>query len=201
MHSDEDQARPVSEPTWRRLLRRPIALALLIALGFALIQAFSGSQSFLYPDSYRYARAAEQFAGESRHAAHLDSLQAFCASRGKQATASARLNPLDSNPAAAGRTARQKCLSTWTNAPDITTGDARYQAIFSSRPGYPLLAAPFVATFGIAHGLRLLGILITVLASLMVFGLLRTAGMRRWAAAAGQVAFFATHSAGGASRP
>ena len=159
---------------------------------YVALQLTAGSQWFLYPDSYRYARAAERFDGATSAQAHQDALGAFCATRGNAARATARLSPLADAPLPAGTITEEECLARWTYAADITTMDPRYQAIFSARPGYPLLAAPFIRMFGVIGGLRLLGLLTAAGGSLLVVGLLRSAGLSPLAAISGQLVFLAT---------
>ncbi|MFJ4004454.1 hypothetical protein ACIPWL_13530 [Streptomyces sp. NPDC090023] len=176
----------------RALTARAWPLAAAVAVVFVLLQFTAGGQWSMYPDSYRYARSAEQFAGQSRDQAHRAALDAFCRTRADAARATADLAPLDGAPLPTGTMSAADCVARWANAPDITTADPRYQAIFSSRPGYPLLAAPFVGAFGVADGMRTLGLLTAAGCSLLVVGLLRSAGLAPPAALCGQVVFLAT---------
>ncbi|MFJ3229726.1 hypothetical protein [Streptomyces sp. NPDC086787] len=174
-------------------IRRRGALPLLVCLLYAVFQLGAGPQWTLFPDSYRYARAAEQYLGASRQEAHREALAAFCTSRAAHRAHDEKLQPEEKRGERAIRSTEERaCLDRWADAPDITTGDPRYQAIFSSRPGYPLLAAPFVGAFGVLRGMRLLGLVTAAAASLMVYGLLRGAGLARRAALTGQLAFLAT---------
>ncbi|WP_424861025.1 hypothetical protein [Streptomyces sp. MMS24-I29] len=168
--------------------------ALLVSIVYVLLQLTAGTSWTLYPDSYRYARAAEEYTGADRDQAHRTALTAFCASRADAAARSKALDPLASkkDPGASRSAARTTCMERWRDAPDITTGDPRYQSIFSSRPGYPLLLTPFVAALGVLDGMRTLGLLLAVGGSLAVCGLLRTAGLSAAAAVTGQIAFLAT---------
>jgi hypothetical protein len=160
---------------------------------YAVFQLVAAPQWTMFPDSYRYARAAEQYLGVSREEAHRTALAAFCVSRADRAAHDERLQPMvHESRDALSAAAERACLKRWIDAPDITTADPRYQAIFSGRPGYPLLAAPFVGAFGVLDGMRLLGVLLAAGGSLLVFGLLGCAGLTRRAAAVGQVAFLAT---------
>ncbi|MCW2913917.1 MAG: hypothetical protein JWN52_1985 [Actinomycetia bacterium] len=172
--------------------RRAWLLGFLVAATYAAIQLTAGSQWSLYPDSYRYARAAEQFNGKSRADAHHDALDAFCTTRANAARATARLSPVPGAPVPAGTMTAQQCLARWADAPDITTADPRYQAIFSSRPGYPLLAAPFIRVLGVSRGMWVLGLLTATGGSLLVVGLLRSAGLPPVPAVCGQLVFLAT---------
>jgi hypothetical protein len=172
--------------------RRAWLLGVLVVAVYVPLQLTAGSQWFLYPDSYRYARAAEQFDGATRAQAHRDALDAFCTTRGDAARDTARLSPLEGAPLPVGTMSADQCLARWADAADITTADPRYQAIFSSRPGYPLLAAPFIRYFGVIWGMRVLGLLTTAGGSLMVVGLLRSAGLPSLPAVCGQLVFLAT---------
>ncbi|MFF7897317.1 hypothetical protein ACIP4X_20725 [Streptomyces sp. NPDC088817] len=176
-----------------RLQRSQAALPLLACVLYAVLQIVPGPQWTLFPDSYRYARAAEQYLGASREEAHRTALAAFCASRADRAAHDDRLQPLVRKPERVLKAAAEReCLDRWADARDITTADPRYQAVFSSRPGYPLLAAPFIGALGVLRGMRLLGLFTAAGASLLVYGLLRTAGLGRRAALVGQVTFLAT---------
>lgn len=169
-------------------------LGVLVAAVYVLLQLTASGQWSLYPDSYRYARAAEQFAGQSRAQAHWEALDAFCTTRADAARNAADLGPLPGGPPPVGSMTmtREQCVARWGHAPDITTADPRYQAIFSSRPGYPLLAAAFVRAFGVADGMWLLGLLTAAGGSLLVAGLMRSAGLVPVAAVSGQLVFLAT---------
>ncbi|MFF1914936.1 hypothetical protein ACFVYE_25710 [Streptomyces sp. NPDC058239] len=175
-------------------LGRTWLLALLVSAVYVLAQLTAGTSWTLFPDSYRYARAAEEYLGADRGEAHRAALSAFCTSRAEEVVRSEKLDPLtgEAGPGAAGAASRAECLARWSHAPDITTGDSRYQSIFSSRPGYPLLAAPFVGALGVIDGMRALGLLLAVGGSLTVCGLLRGAGLSPAAAVAGQIAFLAS---------
>ncbi|MGI5454788.1 hypothetical protein ACQEWB_16745 [Streptomyces sp. CA-249302] len=170
------------------------ALPLLVCVVYAVLQLAAGPQWTLFPDSYRYARAAERYLGASREEAHRTALAAFCASRASREAHEARLQPTNHRGEQALEAAADlKCRERWADAADITTADPRYQAIFSARPGYPLLVAPFVAAFGVLDGMWLLGLLTAAGGSLLVFGLLRRgAGLGRTAGLTGQVVFLAS---------
>src|SRR5581483_3839915 len=73
----------------------------------------------------------------------------------------------------------------------LTPSSPRYIAIFTSRPGYPLLAAPFAAAFGLRFGLWAVAMLCTLGASFLVLLLLRAAGCGVGAALCGQALYLA----------
>ncbi|WP_393083203.1 hypothetical protein [Streptomyces sp. LN704] len=176
-----------------RVRRSRSLLALSVCALYAVFQLVAGPRWTFFPDSYRYARAAEQYLGSSREEAHRTALVAFCASRADRTAHDELLQPtVHESRHTLKAAAERACLDRWIDAPDVTTGDPRYQAVFSGRPGYPLLAAPFVGAFGVLKGMRLLGVLLAAGGSLLVFGLLSCAGLNRRAAVVGQVAFLAT---------
>jgi hypothetical protein len=176
----------------RHVLRQTWPLTCLVALGFALLQLVAGSQFIYEQDSYRYAKAAQLLLGSSPREAHLIALDAYCERISAQAEDAARLAPVrDHTPAETAATTARDCLTQWRDATDLSTEDPRFQAIFTTRPGYSILAAPFIAAFGVLPGMWLLGVLTSVGISLAVVGLLRAAGLGV-AAVAGQVAFLAS---------
>jgi hypothetical protein len=104
-----------------------------------------------YPDSYWYTKQAAAFAGMSGHEAEALAARTVC-ERG------------------------QPVLEGWPNCPDGIRAYAgqfppRYDRILDTRPGYPLVAAPFVAVFherGMTLATLLLGVLAGVFAALVV---------------------------------
>lgn len=144
-----------------RVRRSRSLLALSVCALYAVFQLVAGPRWTFFPDSYRYARAAEQYLGSSREEAHRTALVAFCASRADRTAHDELLQPtVHESRHTLKAAAERACLDRWIDAPDVTTGDPRYQAVFSGRPGYPLLAAPFVGAFGVLKGMRLLGVLL-----------------------------------------
>ena len=77
-----------------RVRRHRAALPLLVCALYAVFQLAAGPQWTLFPDSYRYARAAEQYLGATRAEAHHAALAAYCASRADRAAHDAGLQPL-----------------------------------------------------------------------------------------------------------
>jgi hypothetical protein len=138
---------------------------------------------------------AEQALGVPRVQAEHKAVAAFCASRADAAAHQAALAPfatVDGDPGTVRKASDTACLARYARAGDVTTTAPRYQAIFSSRPGYPVLAAPFISAFGILHGLRLLGLLTAAACSLLLYRLLRSNRFPPLAAAAGQAALLAS---------
>lgn len=161
---------------------------IVITALFLVLQPVIGSGWAMFPDSYRYAKQAEIVLGVSPGQANANAVDAYCRTRAAMRTYDGGWVPNGRTPeqvdAAAG-----VCAETYRGVGDITTVDPRYQSIFTSRPGYPLLAAPFVGVLGIADGMRLLGFAIACAGGLLTYAALRIAGLRGVAAAAGQAGF------------
>ncbi|WP_344265685.1 hypothetical protein [Actinomadura napierensis] len=114
---------------------RPAALVVIAALlgsGLWLVR-WSGGSSTATPDTFWYARDALQYAGRSEADADRTAAKITCV-----AMARGRPRP---------RMTYTECLSYRTRLP--REAPARFQRIFTSRPGYPLLAAPFVRVMGV----------------------------------------------------
>ncbi len=184
LHRPPPYARPVSVLRWW-------VLPVLVTAAFLALQPLTGSGWAMFPDSYRYAKQAEQILGVPADQAHQDALQAFCATRATQQTWRGSWVPRSDSPEKQDATATE-CLQRYAGRGDVTTLDPRYQSIFTTRPGYPLLAAPFVAGFGVATGMWLLGFLMAISGGLLCFTVLRLAGLGAVGAAVGQAAYLAS---------
>jgi hypothetical protein len=175
----------------RTLRKRIIAGAILVAALFAVIQAIDYHQNVPSNDTYQYAKQTMRILGDSQEQAVHDAVVMYCQDSGNAAATTATLN------SAAGSTgsntdynsAYQTCLTTYKNG--LTPSSPRYLAIFTSRPGYPLTAAPLAAVFGLRFGLWSAAMLWTILGSFLVIALLRTVGCSDWLALGGQVLFLA----------
>ena len=175
----------------RTLRKRIFAGALLVAALFTLIQAVDYRQNVPSNDTYQYAKQTLRILGDTQQQAVHDSVVMYCQDSGNAAATADTLN------SAAGATgsgtdytsAYQACLHTYRDG--LTPSSPRYLAIFTSRPGYPLLAAPFAALFGLRFGLWIAAMLCTLVASFLVIALLRLAGCPDLLALGGQVLFLA----------
>jgi hypothetical protein len=165
-------------------------LPVLVTAAFLALQPLTGSGWALFSDSYRYAKQAEQILGVPAEQAHRDALEAFCATRAGQ-------KPWDGDwtqnpePVEIQQRRQAACFQRYLDRGDVTTLDPRYQSIFTTRVGYPLLAAPFIAAFGVTTGMWLLGFLMAIAGGLLCYTVLRLAGLGALAAATGQAAFLA----------
>ncbi|WP_420033935.1 hypothetical protein ACN2WE_16385 [Streptomyces sp. cg28] len=167
-------------------------LPLLVPVVYVLLQWAVGTPATVWPDSTRYARAAEQHLGATRADAYAAALAPFCADRAERAAREAALRPLPPEPVSFRAGREDGCLRAYARGGDVTTVDARYQSVFESRWAYPWTLVPFAAGFGLADGLRVHGLVTAAGCALLTFGVLRAAGLGRRAAAAGQIVLLAT---------
>jgi len=130
-------------------------------------------------DTYRYITAIEKDLGKSDAEAKTIALDYYCSDLARTTGNSATRAGI-----------RSSCITTWTAQGGLAPNQPRFNQIFDSRPGYPLLAAPFVAGFGLNRGLALLSVLLTLLAGWGVVLLIRLAGGGTLAALSGMIACY-----------
>ncbi|MBS2966042.1 hypothetical protein KGA66_23560 [Actinocrinis puniceicyclus] len=169
--------------------KRITAGALLIAALFTVIQAVGYRQDVPSNDTYQYARQTLRILGDDQAEAVHGAVVMFCQDSGQSAARSATLDYGSSSSGAAYASGYARCLQTYRNG--LTPSSPRYIAIFTSRPGYPLLAAAPAAVFGLRMGLWLTALLCTLAASALVIALLLAAGCSTVAALGGQALFLA----------
>jgi hypothetical protein len=153
----------------RARLRIPRTLggwALLVSILVTLLVSFQPDRTYTYNDTYRYMTATERYLGHSDPAAISLALGYYCTD----------LARTTSGTNAAKNKIRTSCDSIWTAHGGLAPNKPQFNEIFNSRPGYPLLAAPFVALFGLSAGFAVLTVLITVAAGWAALILVRLAG-------------------------
>lgn len=167
----------------RRWLPLLIALAWIGLWAVMLRPAVSPAN-----DGYRYARASLMLLGESPADAQREALEAFCGEQARWDARRAAVNPATMNnpPRIAHRI--RACIARYPDG--LTPNTPRYEAIFADRIGYPLLAAPLVALLGVNLGLAVTSVLCTAVGGLLIFRLLREAGVPPHLAVVGQVAYY-----------
>jgi hypothetical protein len=171
------------------LRRRFLAGALLIAAVFTVIQAVDYRQDVPSNDTYQYAKQTLRILGDSPQQAVHEAVVMYCQDSGNAASTADTLDSAASSGGASYTSAYDACLHTYRDG--LTPSSPRYLAIFTSRPGYPLLAAPMAAVFGLRFGLWAAAMLCTLLASALVILLLRAAGCAGPIALAGQGLYLA----------
>ena len=171
------------------LRRRILAGALLIAAVFTVIQAVDYRQDVPSNDTYQYAKQTLRILGDGQQQAVHGAVVMFCQDSGNAAATADTLNYAASSGGSSYSSAYDACLRTYRDG--LTPGSPRYLAIFTSRPGYPLLAAPIAAVFGLRFGLWAAALLCTLLAGALVLLLLRSVGCDARIALAGQALYLA----------
>jgi hypothetical protein len=168
---------------------RYITGAILIALVFSLFQALNYRDVVPSNDTYRYARQTLRIMGDSEATAVHDAVVMFCHEIGNSPSLEREVVAIATRDTGTTASGYDSCLYVYRDG--LTPTAPRYVAIFTSRPGYPLLSVPAVAAFGLGPGMWLTALLCTVLASLLVLALLRGIGCDRLAALVGQALFLA----------
>ncbi|MGX7827264.1 hypothetical protein ACTG9Q_19465 [Actinokineospora sp. 24-640] len=162
-------------------------MSLVAALVYLAAGALSSPTLRYSSDSYQYSVTALYYLGVDPRAAHTRAVGAHCSAAAQGAERARQRNPVKlREPAPTGAEAR--CADTYRDAM-IPIG-ARYQAIFSPRVGYPLLAAPLVAVLGVPWGMWLAAALCTAAAGALVWLLLRRMGVSPGWAVVGQVLLY-----------
>lgn len=163
---------------------------LVVAVLYAVLQTAGYSGMDFSNDSYRYARSALQFVGESRSDAEIDAVKAYCTNRTLLAQGRADVDPTHYDEPSKQAQQYQSCVK---NHPDgLKPDDPRYERIFDTRPGYPLATAPAVGALGVLPGMWITDLLITLLGSLLAWAFLRAIGASRLAALGAQVFYLAS---------
>ncbi len=167
-------------------LRRLIAGAVLITAVFTVLQAVDYRQNVPSNDTYQYARQTLHYLGRSHDQAVHGATQMFCQDVGQSTLRNAAI---DQGVDISNSSTYDACMRIYHDG--LTPNSPRYLAIFTSRPGYPLLAAVFAGPFGLRAGLWLAALLCTLAAGALVLILLRSAGAGVLTALAGQAIFLA----------
>jgi hypothetical protein len=168
-------------PVTLRWPRSLLAWVLIVSAAAAAVMMGEAGKlrTTTWNDTYRYVTAVEKDLGKSDAEATRTALDYYCAD----------LARTTGNPAARAGI-KAGCVTAWSARGGLAPNQPRFNLIFSSRPGYPLLAAPFVAAFGLNRGLAALSVLLTLLAGWGVVLLIRLAGGGPGAALAGMIACY-----------
>jgi hypothetical protein len=153
--------------------RLPVA----VAVGFLVLQAWAAPAVMPSNDTYRYARTTLRVLGESAPAAQAGALRAYCA---ENAAWLARDQ---------GGESVADCVRTSPHG--LAPTSPRYDAVFASRIGFPIMAAPLVGVLGVNRALKATSVLLTALGGLIAYLILRLLGLRRGRAGLGQGLYYA----------
>ena len=146
----------------RRGLTETAWLLLVVVIGTLLFLArYEDPRRIAAGDSFWYMRQTLIFTGVDPETARLEAAQQMCR---------------DTNRSMRASKATPRC-ERYTS-----TGFApRYVAIFDSRPGYPLFAAPFVATLGLWTGMMAATLVLALIAAVLAYLAVWLASGRRLA--------------------
>ncbi len=149
--SRPDRPGPRPAPAGRaiRITVAWILVAVACAGGLLVYRFQSPRQIELSGDSYWYMRQSLMLTGKSELQASRISARLFCA---------------DVNRSARDRHETPSCFSY-----DVSWVPSRYVAIFTSRPGYPLFAAGFVAALGAWPGMLTATVILCLIAVVLAF--------------------------------
>ncbi|MFI8437439.1 hypothetical protein ACIGJO_27600 [Streptomyces sp. NPDC079020] len=161
--------------------RAGILCAVLVMATFVWFQLTSpaGRDS---PDSKNYLSYALRLSGETRASATARAIDHTCADETDPHLARACVRKLTASTAYWRRHGNTSGMT----GPFL---NSRFMAIYEARPGYPLLLVPFIAAFGLAPGVWLAGVTVTLAGSVLVLATLRAAGANRPAALCGQILY------------
>lgn len=169
-------------------LRRLVSGAVLIAAVFTLFQAVDYRQDVPSNDTYQYARQTLLYLGKSHEEAVHGATQMFCQDVSQSTLRNATID--QGGPAVSSKLPPyEACMQLYRDG--LTPTNSRYIAIFTARPGYPLLSAGFASVFGLRAGLWIAAMLCTLVASGLIIILLRSAGAGVLTALGGQAIYLA----------
>ena len=147
----------------RRLWLEPVLFALVLGIAAALCYARLSDPRRIASsgDSYYYMRQAQMFAGATEGQATVEASWLMCLDRNRSA-----------------RRLGQEPACEYYDQSEIP---ARYVEIFTTRPGYPLLASLFIPRYGTWNGMVMATVLLAMLAALLSYLAVRVATGSRFA--------------------
>ncbi len=135
-----------------------VAAVLLLTAGMFWLR-WSGSARQAPPDTFWYTRQAVLFSGGTAAQATAAGSAVVCRARNREAVAAGRPPACHHYP------------STYPRMPD-----PRYVQIFTTRPGFPLIAAPLIGAFGAWTGMALATLAAALLLALLAYAAVRELG-------------------------
>jgi hypothetical protein len=165
-------------------------LPVIVGVLFLGIQFLASPSVDPSNDTYRYAIMTLRVLGESRASAEAQALRAYCRENAAWQARRQRVDPVSFESVYPTQESVNACEE--RSAHGLAPTDPRYRAIFESRWGFPVLAAPMVAVLGVNDGLKCTSVLMTMLGGLAAYATLRILGLRRDVAALGQAFYYAS---------
>ena len=187
------RARALTRPralTWPRALLNHRFLPVIVGVLFLGMQLLASPSVDAANDTDRYATMSLRVLGESHASAETEARHAYCRENAAWQARRQKVNPVSFEVSYPTKDAVSQCTQTSTHG--LAPTNSRYWAIFESRWGFPVLAAPFVAALGIDDGLKFASVLMTMLGGLATYLILRILGLRRTVAVLGQAFYYAS---------
>jgi hypothetical protein len=147
--ADRAEARPSRSRTGRGLIEAAWLLLVVVIAGLLFLARYEDPRRVASGDSFWYMRQALVFTGTDPEVARIEAGRQVC-------------RDLNRSSRARGETPTCKNYVTAGFSP-------RYAAIFDSRPGYPLFAAPFVAMLGLWTGMMTATLILALLAAVLAY--------------------------------
>ncbi|MFF6780341.1 hypothetical protein [Streptomyces sp. NPDC012510] len=203
---------PAVEGRARTCATRARAWVLLLAAGFALLQ-FASVTGRATPDTKNYLSYALSLGGAGIRESAAGTIDHYCESRAHTAARNQSVDVLRFHgPSPAGKVAREcrrelgrtvdrRLAAGQTGGHIAPFASQRFQRIFETRPGYPVLLTPFVAVFGVTWGVWLASVLIAAAGGVLAFLVLRAVHAPVPVALTGQVLFHVLPCGTTAMRP
>lgn len=170
------------------------AVPLLVALAFGLLQVATEQPGRRAPDSTMYARQVLEMTGTDWSETIHDAALEKCRTEAADGRRTQLLNPMRMGVALPAHPVRscveQTTASVEQAARSTPQAVDRYSSIFRARPGYPLLAVPFVTVLGLSWGLWVPALCCGLLAGALVGTVLRVLGAGLAPALLGQTLFY-----------
>ncbi|MEU8233443.1 hypothetical protein AB0C12_28005 [Actinoplanes sp. NPDC048967] len=147
--ADRAGSRPSRSRTRRGLIETAWVLLVILIAGLLFFARYEDPRRVASGDSFWYMRQALIFTGTDPEVARIEAGRQVCR---------------DLNRSFRARGETPTCRNY------VTAGfSPRYAAIFHSRPGYPLFAAPFVATLGLWTGMMAATLILALLAAVLAY--------------------------------
>lgn len=164
-------------------------LPVIVAAGFLILQVWAAPSVSPANDTYRYAQLTLRILGESKQAAHDNALRAYCEENAAWLARRQRVDPGSFAADFRRDEAVSRCIR--DSPQGLRPTSPRYAAIFESRIGFPMLAAPLATVVGVNQALKTTSVLLSALGGMIAYLILRILGLRRRQALLGQGIYYA----------
>ncbi len=161
------------------------------ALAFVALQFAGMRLEPPFNDSYRYGMATLEILGVPQQEAHEQNVRMICKRIARSGELGRTVDPIATFDPPRLDAEFAGCLVALATPEKIWPNSPRYNAIFASRPGFPLLAAPWVKILGLDRGMFVTSWLLGAAGGILVYLLLRLVRASRAVALSGQLLYYA----------